>query len=128
MTLTLPKGWRQREDISWRASSWGLRRMALGGVLLESVPPEQRKKAGLPETGMVLRAKYVGQGSGPHGTAFKAGIRQGDVIVSFDGRTDLLRETDVLAYGVMQKRPGDVVTVTVLRGGKRLEFRVPVQK
>src|SRR5207249_9097021 len=28
VTLTLPKDWQQRDDISWRVSTWGLRGMA----------------------------------------------------------------------------------------------------
>ena len=32
--LALSKGWKRGEDLSWRASSWELRRMALGGLSL----------------------------------------------------------------------------------------------
>lgn len=127
LTLTLPKGWRQAEDLSWRASSWGLRRMALGGMLLESVSLENRKQAGLPETGMALRAKHVGQ-FGPHAAAHNAGVRKGDVLIAFDGRTDFLRETDLLVHGVTQRRPGDVVDITLVRDGKQLKLKLPMQK
>ncbi len=129
LTLTLPKGWRQREDISWRASTWGLRRMAAGGMLLEELPAEARQKAGLPETGMALRVKYLAQaGSGPHGAAYRAGFRQGDVIVSFDGHTDLRRETDFLAYALNHRKVGDQVPATVLRGEKKVNLTLPMQE
>jgi hypothetical protein len=128
VTLTLPKGWRQRDDISWRASTWALRRMAAGGMLLEAVPPEDRKGAGLPETGMALRVKYGGGQSGPHGAARKAGFREGDVLVSFDAKTDLLRETDFLVYAVTQHKPGDQVRVTVLREGQKVDLVLPMQE
>jgi hypothetical protein len=127
LTLTLPKGWRHGEDISWRASSWGLRRMATGGMLLEALPAEEREKAGLAEGSMALRVKYLGQ-SGPHGAAKQAGFRQGDVLVSFDGRTDLFRETDVLAHGVTDHKPGERVPVTVLRDGKKIDLTLPLQE
>src|SRR5205823_538877 len=64
LTLTLPKGWRQREDLSWRASSWGLRRMGTGGMVLEVLPDEERKKAELAEQDMALRVKYVAKTGG----------------------------------------------------------------
>ena len=32
----LPAGWKERDDIAWRASSWELRRMAFGGPSIES--------------------------------------------------------------------------------------------
>jgi serine protease Do len=126
LTLNLPKGWRQREDISWRASSWGLRRMAMGGMSLEDVPAEDRQKAGLSEKGMALRPKFIGQYA-PYNVAKQAGFLMGDIITSFDGKDDLPRETDVLAYGVTQRKSGDKVAVTVLRGGKKLTLMMPMQ-
>jgi hypothetical protein len=123
--LDLPKGWRQLDDISWRVSTWGLRRMVLGGMILEGLTPEERKKAGSGETGMALRVKNLGQ-SGPHGAARQAGLAQGDVIVAYDGSSDLLRETDVIAHG-LQRPIGERVAVTVLRGGKKMTFMVPMQ-
>jgi hypothetical protein len=128
LTLKLPKGWRRAEDISWRASTWGLRRMAAGGMLLEELSAEDRKKAGLTETAMALRVKYAGQGNGPHGAAARAGVRQGDVVVSFDGQTDLRRETDLLAYALLNRKVGDEVKVTLLRDGKKMEVKLPMQE
>jgi serine protease Do len=124
LVLTLAKGWRQADDISWRSSSWGLRRMATGGILLESL---DERPAGVPNTGMALRAKHVGQ-FGPHAAAKNAGFQVGDVIVAFDGKTDLLRETDLLAYALRNRKPGEKVTVTIVRGGKTLELLLPMQE
>jgi hypothetical protein len=126
LTLVLPKGWRKDDDISWRVSTWALRRMATGGLVLEAVPTEERKKAGLPEAGMALRVKHVGQ-YGPHAAAQKAGFRQGDIVVAFDDRTDLQRESDLLAYAVNGRKPGDQVAVTVLREGKKINLTLPMQ-
>ena len=38
LSLMLPDGWRKRDDISWRVSTWGLRRAALGGMKLDPNP------------------------------------------------------------------------------------------
>ncbi|HMC10732.1 MAG TPA: PDZ domain-containing protein, partial [Pirellulaceae bacterium] len=35
VNLDLPKGWRERDDIAWRASSWELRRMGLGAMFVK---------------------------------------------------------------------------------------------
>jgi hypothetical protein len=128
LTLTLPPGWRHADDLSWRASTWGLRRMALGGLLLEPLPAEERAKAKLPADGMALRVKFVGQGTGPHGAAGRAGFHKGDVLVSFAGRTDLPRETDVLAHALTAKAIGDKVPVTVVRDGRRQERTMAMQE
>jgi S1-C subfamily serine protease len=92
--------------------------MATGGMKLEDSP------AG---GGMALRVQHVGQ-YGPHAAAKQAGFRAGDVLVEFDGKTDLRRETDVLAYGVTQRKPGDQVAVVVLREGKRVRLTLPMQE
>src|SRR5262249_20858778 len=112
----------------WRASSWSLRRMGTGGMVLEVLPDEDRKKAGLGEQEMALRAKYVAKTGGPHGAADRAGFRTGDVGIAFDERTDLRRETDVLAYAVNQHKVGDRLPVTVLRDGKKVTLTLPVQE
>jgi hypothetical protein len=124
LSLVLAKGWRQADDISWRSSSWGLRRMGTAGMKLD--PVEERPAAA--KDGMALSVKHVGMFGGPHGAAKAAGIQVGDILVSFDGRTDLLRETDVFAYAMREKKPGDSVIVKVLRGGKTLEMKIPMQE
>lgn len=124
--LPLPKDWRQRDDISWRVSSWAYRRMVTGGMLLQTVPAEQRKALGLADTDMALSVEYLGE-NGPHGAAKKAGFQKGDVLVSFDSKTGLNRETDLFDYALTECKVGANVDVGVLRGGKRLTLPLPMQ-
>lgn len=126
LTLALPKDWRKQENISWRSSSWGLRRMATGGLLLETMAAEEAAKINAPGK-MALRVKHVGQ-FGAHAAAKNAGVQVGDILISFDGRDDLVRETDVLAHGVTARNAGDAVPVVLLRNGKKVELKIPMQK
>ncbi|QEL17192.1 Trx7/PDZ domain-containing (seleno)protein [Limnoglobus roseus] len=121
----LPAGWRQRDDISWRSGAWSLRRMTTGGMLLEPLTVEERAKASVKD-GMALRAQHVGQ-FGPHAAAKAAGFQVGDVIVSYDGKADLPRETDVLVYGATAHKVSDKVPVKFLRNGKAMELSLPMQ-
>ncbi|RLS42434.1 MAG: hypothetical protein DWH78_00830 [Planctomycetota bacterium] len=73
VTLELAEGWRRLDDISWRASSWGLRRMVTGGLVLVSLSVEERKTLELPAGGMALRIKHVGQ-YGAHAAGKNAGF------------------------------------------------------
>ncbi len=125
LTLALENGWRQLDDISWRASSWGLRRMVTGGMLLENI--EDELPAGVAKDGMALRVKHVGK-FGPHAAAKNAGVQIGDVLVSFDGKTDLKRETDLFAYALRTKKAGEKVAIIVVRGGKKLNLTIPMQE
>lgn len=127
LTLTLPSGWRRLDDISWRVSSWGLRRMSTGGLKLEELPAEDRRRLNIADGQMALLVQHVGQ-YGAHAAAKNAGFQQGDIIVEFDGRKDLLRDADILVYGVTQKKTGDKVTVSVLRDGKPKTLTLPMQQ
>ena len=118
LTLKLEKGWRQRDDIAWRASSWELRRFALGGIFSEALPDEDRQKWKLPRESTALLVKHVGQYA-PHDLAHRAGVRKGDIIVAINSRTDLLRETDVLADRIRHRKPGDKLELSILRDGKQ---------
>ncbi|MFO0952393.1 MAG: Trx7/PDZ domain-containing (seleno)protein [Isosphaeraceae bacterium] len=125
VTLRLDEGWR-RGNISWRPTSWDLRRMALGGLRLDDLTDAQRKETGLATDVMALKVRHVGQ-YGAHAVAQKAGFKVGDILVAFDGKTGRLSESDLFALGVQKKRPGDQVAVTVLRGGKRQTLKFTLQ-
>lgn len=126
MKLTLSDSWSRNDDISWRATSWDLRRMTTGGMLLENVPAEERAKLGVADGAMALRAKHVGQ-YGEHAAAKNAGFRQGDVVVAVNGRSDVRSETEWMTWLVNAKKPGEKVPVTVLRGGEKVELTLPMQ-
>jgi hypothetical protein len=126
LALQLEDGWRTVGDISWRVSSWGLRRMTTGGLLLDLLPAEERDRLSLEVGQMALRVKHVGQ-YGPHAAAKKAGFRKGDLIVEFDGRRDLLSETALLAYGATHQKAGNRVNVVVLREGEEIRLTLPMQ-
>lgn len=126
LTLSLDEGWRARSDISWRATSWDLRRIATGGLVLEEMSADERRAAEVPEDGMALRVKHVGQ-YGEHAAAKRAGFQKGDVIIRYDGRSDLITESALLAEMFRTKRHGQKVSVTVRRGPSERQLTLPIQ-
>lgn len=124
--LALPPSWRRLDDISWRSSSWMLRRMVLGGIFLENMTDEELKSEGLDGNSMALRVKHVGQ-FGPHATAHKAGVQKGDILVGFDDQPDLKRETDVFFYAIDSKKPGDMVSLKLKRNKSVIQIKIPIQ-
>lgn len=126
LTLALDEGWRRRGDLSWRATTWDLRRMALGGMALEPAPAAQRATLGVPEGRMALRVQHVGQ-YGDHAVAMKAGVKAGDVVVAFDGRDDFASETAAIAHAVQARRPGDKIPVRLLRDGRPIAVEITLQ-
>jgi len=126
-TLTLPAGWKRAGDITWRVTSWGLRRMTLGGMRLESLSESERQSQGIAAGQTALRVIGLGK-YGAHATALKAGLKEGDVIVSYDGETTLQREADVFWHAVTKRHPGDKVAIKVTRDGQPMEFTIPLQE
>jgi hypothetical protein len=124
--LTLAPGWRTRGDISWRATSWALRRMTTGGLLLEDLPSERRVERGLDNDDLALEAKHVGE-YGEHAHAKRQGFQKGDVIVSIAGESKRMRESDLFA--LLVNRPvGETLPVTVLRGSHKVQLSLTTQK
>ena len=126
LTVPLASGWRNLDDISWRVSAWGLRRMVTGGLVFELASDEDRAKAGIAQGKMLLKVKHVGM-YGPHAAGKNAGFQKEDLIVSYDGRFDLLTDSSVLRYGVLRKKVGETVEIGVLRNGKSLSLKIPMQ-
>lgn len=89
-----------------------------------------------PVIGVLLDGSYVGEGikvaetdeeTGqpgviPGGPADRAGIREGDIILTFEGRP--VTTSDSLIVGIRAKAPGDTVVFTIKRGGVEREISV----
>ncbi len=125
VSIDLPERWR-RGDISWRATTWDLRRMGLGGMKLADLDDMRRDGLKMTKDGMALRVEHVGE-HGEHAVAKRAGFRQDDILISFDGQAGRLSESELLAYAMQRKRPGDEVGVTVLRNGRSETLKLILQ-
>ena len=98
-----------------------VRRGSIGGVALRPVTTRIAQAYGAPDTRGAFVQQMLRESS-----AYRAGIEPEDIIIGFNG-------TDVQDPGhlerLMSDAPiGSTATVRVLRGGKRLDFRVPIQK
>jgi len=77
----------------------------------------------------VNKGALVTRGSGtnelavtPGGPADKAGIKENDIIVSLDGKE--INETTTIPSILKQHRPGDIIKIQLLRGGKSITVSV----
>jgi len=91
------------------------------GVSIQSVTPEIAKSFGLKEA----RGALVGDVM-PNGPADKAGIRQGDVIVSFGGHQ--VKNANDLPRWAAETPVGRSIVVIVKRDGKELPFTLKVEE
>ena len=88
------------------------------GVTIRDVPPEQAAAAGSAKGTSGSLVENVAQG----GPAEKAGIAKGDIVVAFNGKE--ITNTNDLRNKVSQTTPGTVVTLGILRNGKRQDVKV----
>jgi len=89
------------------------------GVMIQNVTPELAKQFNLKSDNGALVGDVV-----PNGPAAKAGFKDGDVVVRFDGQK--VRGSRQLQLTVAESKPGSRVPVEVLRDGstKTLEVRI----
>jgi putative serine protease PepD len=87
-----------------------------------------------PIIGVLIDRTYSGVGAQvstganavtPGGPAEQAGIKQGDVIVTFEGQR--IRTPDQLIVSIRSRAVGDTVTLTVTRDGKQLDLKMTLQ-
>src|SRR6266496_6724310 len=126
LALDLSGDWRRQTDIAWRTTTWDLRRMAAGGMVLEDSTAEERRAARLPDDTLALRVNHVGE-YGDHAVAKRAGFKKDDILVGVDGQTSHLAESELFRYLLQRKMPGEKIPVTVLRDGERMNLELLMQ-
>ena len=96
-----------------------VRRGSIGYVGIERITPEYADQIGLTSTSGALVSRMT-RGS----EMYEAGVRPGDVVVAYNGQP----VTDPAQFNrlVLDSKIGSTATVTVLRDGRKLEFKVPV--
>jgi serine protease Do len=126
LALDLAVDWRRQSDIAWRTTTWDLRRMVAGGMVLQDSTTAERRAAKLPENTLALRVSHVGE-YGDHAVAKRAGFKKDDILLSVDGQNGHLAESGLFRYLLQRKMPGEKIPVTVLRDGERMNLELLMQ-
>jgi S1-C subfamily serine protease len=115
-TLELSEGWR-KTNLTWRPSMLDL----LPGVPFsgDDLTAKEKQSLGLPEKQAVMR-----QDSPVHSSLKAIGLKEGDVVVGFDGKTVDGASGDLLGFVRRNYLVGDTLTVNVLRAGKPMELKL----
>lgn len=90
------------------------------GVMIQGLTPELAESVGLDHAKGVLVADVSADSP-----AAKGGLRQGDVILSFDGKP--VENARDLTRRVAAVKTGQAVDVNVLRGDKQSDFKITVE-
>jgi hypothetical protein len=123
--LQMEDGWKRRGDLSWRASTWELRRRALGGLHLVSIDQKTRGIHSIAPGQLALRVRHVGQFA-PHDVAKRSGFLVDDILVAWDGINRDQSETDLIARTLQLPPDRRSIPVEVQRGMKRMQLELPI--
>ncbi len=130
LTLTLNPGWRKGSDISWRTTTGELRLVALGGMVLKDLSDAERQRSGIEDTEMALNVETVSRGgrrSNGQTNAQRAGIRRGDIIVAYGGRTNRLTESGIIGYVLQDKPEAKTLPIKLLRNGEQIDVELSLE-
>jgi S1-C subfamily serine protease len=114
-SLELSGSWRRTQDPSWRES---LHVAGPGGGFWgQKLAAEDRPKLGLRSGGMAVKVMFI-WGDHPR----RAGIKENDIVVKFDGREDDLTIAQLHAHLNLDRNYGDRIPLTVRRDGKDVDL------
>ncbi len=121
VTLELAGDWKRTKDPSWReslhvagpnAGFWGMK-----------LKEEQRKKLGIAVDALAVQVTAI---YGDH--ARQAALKNGDVVVEFDGHRRDMTIRQVHAHLQLQRNYGEEVVLVVLRDGKEHKLTLQLPK
>ena len=91
------------------------------GVMIQNVTPELADEFQLKNDKGALISEVV-----PNGPAAKSGLKDGDVVVSFDGHT--VPDSRRMQLQVAETKPGSTVPVEIIRNGEKKTLDVTVKQ
>jgi serine protease Do len=96
-----------------------VQRGSIGYIGIEKLSPQLAEEFGVENTNGALVSRMSRASE-----AYDAGVRPGDVIVGFNGQS-ILDPSQFLRL-VSDSKPGTTIVIKVLRGGRTLEFKLPI--
>src|SRR4051794_37063053 len=100
--------------------------MASGGLLFGEIFGDEYAGKEIDKSKMALLVKHAGE-YGKHAAAKKAGFQKDDILVSVDGISKRMSESELIGRLLDKHQPGEKVPATVLRGKERVELSLPIQ-
>lgn len=128
--LALPDGWKQcpPAEYAWRPFKWNLSPSSgFGGSPLDAAA---KSRLGLAAVDFAFTVTYLvdwGENAHRGRAAAAAGLRQGDVLIAFAGRSRFQSMDEFHAWIALERTAGDDTELTILRAGERrtLRYRLP---
>jgi serine protease Do len=105
------------KDISAKIIASGMVIRGWSGLMVQELNPDRAVRLNLPQRGGAVVSDTI-----KNSPASSAGIMTGDIILSADGKA--VSGARVLHDIVIAKKPGDKLSLTVLRNGKKIDVNI----
>jgi serine protease Do len=89
------------------------------GIVAQTITPQMAKGLRLPQDWGVIASDVI-----PDGPADKAGLKISDIVLTLNGST--MEDAPQLETAIHRMKLSDLVKVTVLREGQKLDYTIPV--
>ncbi|HJZ75230.1 MAG TPA: PDZ domain-containing protein, partial [Vicinamibacterales bacterium] len=96
-----------------------VRRGSIGYIGIEKMTPELAEEYGTRNANGALVSRMMRASE-----AYEAGIRPGDVIVGFNSAA--IDDPSQLQRAIADSKIGSTATIKVVRGGRTVEFKLPI--
>jgi serine protease Do len=121
LILRLGANWK-KTDFSWRGSMWSLDpKLGFWAVPLK---PEELAKRKIKAAGDAFLIKWINQNLPAGREILKAGLKQNDVLVEYDGKPIRMDMRGMNTDLRMNHKVGQRLRLTAIRGGKRIDAQV----
>jgi serine protease Do len=121
--LKLTGDWK-KTDWTWRSSRWSLRPRP--GFWSPELNPAEIAKLALPDVTRAMRVQWINLGQAEGRQSLESGLREGDIIIAIDGKPVSMDPEKFHMHVRMHYKVGDDLPLTVIRGGKRIELKIPL--
>lgn len=120
-TVALKAGWK-KSDFSWRGSMWNA--PPRFQVWAPVINDEAKAKLGLPATDTALEVRWINREGKGGQEAYNSGLREKDVIVALAGKPLQMNTKQFNVYIKLNYKVGDVLPLTILRDGERIDVKM----
>lgn len=123
--LQLPAGWK-KTDISWRGSMWSIAPRL--NIWMPEARPEKLRGIKLGEGEQAYEIRWINRGEAGGRHAYASGLREGDVVVAIDGKPIQMSPVAWQAWLKLNRKPGDILEMVVVRDGQRIPIKLKLMK
>jgi serine protease Do len=124
VNLNAPKNWK-KTDFSWRGSMWNMKPKM--GIWMPFAEERELKRLGLPEGQKAMQVKWINHQTPTGRAARNAGLREGDFIISIEGKPIQMDHRQLNYHVKLNYKPGDKLPMILWRNGNKITFNCPLE-